>query len=122
FSLDRPRQRDPHPPHRVLFDRSPGGITDEMCERRRARAQRRKSDLPDLGLGAPSVAQRLALDGAAAHQPWLLARKILAGVNRAPMVPDHEVAEPPFVLIDDGWILRDIEQLRQRRLALLGRK
>ena len=121
-ALDRPRQRDPDPTHRVLFGRSAGGIADEMCERRRARAQRRKSDLSDLGLGAASVAQRLALDGAAAHQPRLLARKILARMDRAPIVPDHEIAEPPFVLVDDRRVFGDIEQLRQRRLAFIGRK
>src|SRR5580700_7592377 len=93
-----------------------------MCERRRARALWRKSDLPDFGLGAPSVAQRLALDGAAAHQPRLLARKILARMDRTPIVPDHEIAEPPFVLVDDGRVFGDIEQLRQRRLAVLRRK
>ena len=33
FQLDRPRQRDPDPTHRVLFGRSPGGIADQTCER-----------------------------------------------------------------------------------------
>ena len=75
-----------------------------------------------FGLGAASVAQRLALDGAAAHQSRLLARKILARMDRAPIVPDHEIAELPFVLVNDRRIFGDIEQLLQRRLAFIGRK
>src|SRR5271155_2871763 len=64
----------------------------------------------------------LPLDGAAAHQARFLAGKILARVDRAPIVPDHEIAEPPLVLVDDRRILGNVEQLLERGFALLGRK
>src|SRR4029078_253712 len=58
-----------------------------------------------------SKPHRLTFDGEAAHQTRLLAREVLAGVDREPVVPDHEVAELPLVLVDDPGILGDVEQL-----------
>ncbi len=52
FAAHRPRQRDPHPAHRVLFGRGAGGIADQMRERRGARAVGRKGRLSDQRLAA----------------------------------------------------------------------
>src|ERR1700676_3843122 len=60
-----------------------------------------------------ALVQRLALDGAAAQRPALFARPISAGVQAGEVVPHHEVARSPDVLVDDCRILGDREQLLQ---------
>ena len=46
-------------------------------------------------------------------EPLLIAREVIAGVDRAPVVPDHQIAEPPFVAVDEtilGCVGAEIEQ------------
>ena len=49
FAAARPRQRDPHAAHGVLFGRGAGGVADQMRERRGARAVRREAGLSGQG-------------------------------------------------------------------------
>ena len=73
-----------------------------------------------VGRRQASKPHRLPFDRQPPHQPRLVAREILAGVDRAPVVPDHEVAELPFVLVDDRRVFGDLEELLERGLALVA--
>ncbi len=81
---------------------------------RDARLQRAPQD----EAGDNASIQRLAFDGAAAQRARLLLRPIGARVQAGKIVPHQEVADAPFVIVDDLVVLRDREALLQDRLAL----
>ena len=68
---------------------------------------------------AMSELHRLPLNGEPAHQAGLFAGEVVAGVDRAPIVPDHHVAQLPLVLEHDGGVFGNLEELLEGVLALV---
>src|ERR1700722_8671911 len=71
------------------------------------------SDLPCLR--SALLGQRPAFDGAATQQTALSFRKVLAGVDRASVVPHQEIAQLPDVLENEFGPLADLVELIEDR-------
>src|SRR4029077_16811009 len=65
--------------------------------------------------------QRLfAEDGHPPHQPPLIGAEVGACMQRAAIVPDHEIADSPDVLVNEFAALLVVEQHGKQVVALLG--
>src|SRR5262245_2676809 len=55
------------------------------------------------------LVERLTFDGAAAQHPLLLLRPVGARMQAREVVPHHEIADAPLVVVDDLIVFDDVE-------------
>src|SRR6202035_2798092 len=76
----------------------------------------------ELPLSENILHRLFAEDGHAPQQAPLARGEIAARVQRATVVPHHDVADAPDMLVDEFLLLLVIKKLLQDRLALLARQ